>query len=164
MSMSEHEKLASYSKAILTATPARSESVCSKIADSFEDDLLELEGFPVDYFSFVLQLFSEPNFYNRPGIWNFLLVLGTEGHKLEKKHYDDLAKTLLSNYLNYLDRDLCLATCDFIARNYTTEKAKEILNKFLAVEHEKDVTLRGFADEGLYILGREVERNRKSSD
>jgi len=158
--MSIANKLADYRNKILAAPQERSESVLGKIADSFEDDLLDFDGFPDDYFEFVLNLLSDKNFYSKKGIWNFFLVLGTEGGKLLTNHYERLAESIVRNYRNYEDEDLCLAACDFIARNYKESLARNLLVNLRNIEKDKDVQLHGFANDGLLTLDREIARSR----
>jgi len=151
-----HVKLAKYATEIFTAS--NSESAYQKIADRFEDDLLDSDEFPAGYFEFALDLLSDERFYSKPGLWNFMLVLGTESHKLTEWHYDQLAHVISSNYLKYLDEDLCLAVCDFFARNYPEGQAKKIFADLKEIETHKSENLQRFADEGLKILALEVRR------
>lgn len=155
-------KIASYSTLLLEAKPERSEGVFSRTADSFEDDLLEFDEFPAEYFAFVLALLSDNRFYSRPGLWNFFLVLGTEKQKLSNTHRHALAQAITDNYPSYENEDLCLAVCDFIARNYEAKWALDLLNRLKDLEANKPTSLRGFANEGLTILEREVARSVKS--
>lgn len=155
-------KIASYSTLLLAAKPEKSEGVFSRTADRFEDDLLEFDEFPPEYFAFALALLSDERFYSRPGLWNFLLVLGTERQKLSDTHCRTLAQVITDNYPSYENEDLCLGVCDFIARNYEAKWALELLNRLKQLEATKPVKLRGFADEGLAILDREVARSLKS--
>ena len=48
--MDPKTKIANYSALLLEAKPERCEGVFSRTADSFEDDLLELNKFPQEYF------------------------------------------------------------------------------------------------------------------
>lgn len=157
--MIENPKLVEYATKILQAKPERSEGAFSQAADRFEDDLLEFSNFPEDYFAFVLELLSEEKYFSRPGAWNFLLVLGTEKEKLQSSHYERLAETILAHYAAYLNEDLCLGVCDFIARNYPEAYAKRVLHGLREIEKKKDPSLLGFADDGLRILEREVARS-----
>lgn len=156
--MNENPKLVEYATRILQASPERSEGAFSRAADSFEDDLLDFPDFPKDYFEFILSLLSEERFFSRPGTWNFLLVLSTEKEKLQSSHYEKLAQTMLANYAAYLDDDLCLGVCDFIARNYPEAYARQVLRGLKEIEKKKDPSLLGFSDDGLRILEREVAR------
>uniref|UniRef100_UPI00104DD4C5 hypothetical protein n=1 Tax=unclassified Variovorax TaxID=663243 RepID=UPI00104DD4C5 len=157
--MNENPRLVEYATKILQAKPERSESAFSRAADSFEDDLLNFSDFPADYFAFVLGLLSEERFFLRPGAWNFLLVLSTEKEKLQLSHYEKLAETILGHYQFYLNEDLCLGVCDFIARNYREAHAKRVLHGLREIEKKKDPSLLGFADDGLRILEREIARS-----
>lgn len=156
------KKIAEYSQQILNAPIEKSESVLSGTADSFEDDLLSFHDFPDEYFDFALTLLSEEGFFARPGVWNFLLVLSTEKGKLSDVHYAQLADTVSQHYRSYANKDLCLAVCDFVARNYPHDRARELLEQLKRIEKEKPEELRGFADDGLQILEREIERSQKS--
>jgi hypothetical protein len=160
--MNPASKIEGYVASLLTAKPERCEGVFSRTADSFEEDLLEFDEFPQEYFDFVLSLLSEKRFYSRPGVWNFLLVLGTEKEKLQEMHYRVLAQAITDSYPLYENEDLCLAVCDFIARNYEARWAKELLNRLKDLEAAKSAELGGFADDGLKILEREVARALKS--
>ena len=54
--MNPSVKVANYSASLLEAKPERCEGVFSRIADSFEDDLLEFDEFPPEYFGLALSL------------------------------------------------------------------------------------------------------------
>lgn len=125
--------------------------------------MLELDGFPESYFEFVIELLSRSEFYSKPGLWNFMLVLGTERHKMLPRHYAALANTIVGNYASFLDGDLCLAVCDFIARNYTTAEAAQLFNRLLEQEKEKPQELHGFVNEGRKILELEDARRLKGA-
>lgn len=155
-------KIADYVSSLLDAKPEKCEGVFSRAADRFENDLLEFDEFPPEYFAFVMALLSEESFFSRAGVWNFLLVLSTEKEKLLDPHYRALAQAISANYPVYSNEDLCLAVCDFIARNYEARLARELLNRLKQLEAAKLPKLRGFADEGLRILEREIARARKS--
>jgi hypothetical protein len=68
------QKLDEYRELLAKCSGQQCESVFQKVADSYEDDLLEFEDFPDDYFAFVLDLLSNPSFYSKAGVWNFLLA------------------------------------------------------------------------------------------
>jgi hypothetical protein len=141
-------------------TGKKCESTFQKIADQYEDDLLEVEHFPDEYFNFALELISDEKFYSKAGLWNFFLVLGTEQGKLRPQHYQELAKCIVRNYEKYLDEDLCLAACDFIARNYSTADAQNLFDQLALSENKKPEELRGFVNDGIRILLAEDKRNR----
>jgi hypothetical protein len=155
-------KIAGYASSLLGAKPERCEGAFSRAADSVEDDLLEFDEFPPEYFAFAVALLSEERFFMRAGVWNFLLVLSTEKEKLLEPHYRALAQAITDNYPAYKNEDLCLAVCDFIARNYEAAWARDLLNRLKQLETAKVPELRGFADDGLRILEREVARSMKS--
>lgn len=158
---SPFDKISGYVSDILGAKPQRSEGAFSRAADSFEDDLLEFDEFPEEYFKFILRLFSESDFYSRPGLWNFLLVLGTEKEKLQESHFSALTDSFREHYGSYTNSDLCLAVCDFIARNYPVDAAKRLLQDLQDIEIGKPENLRGSAAEGFMILEREIARSRQ---
>lgn len=149
-------KLDEFERNILECPLEKSEAVFQKAADSYEDELLEYDDFPEPYFLFFLKLLSEQKFFDKPGLWNFLLVISTESHKLSSEHYSRIADAILNNYVFYEDEDLCLAVCDFVARNYDHNTARGILDKLREIENEKSE--KGFADDGLRILANEIQR------
>ncbi|PTU28293.1 hypothetical protein [Stenotrophobium rhamnosiphilum] len=155
-----HKNIDAYRTELEKCAGKKCESIFQKIADQYEDDLLEVENFPDEYFTFVLELLSNENFYSKKGLWNFLLVLGTEQGKLRVQHYQELAKCITNHYGRYLDEDLCLAVCDFIARNYSTTDAQSLFDKMALTENKKPEKLRGFVNDGLRILLAEDRRNR----
>lgn len=158
MTYRENDLLRGYADAVIRATSKGSESVYQEIADRFEDSLLEFDDFPAEYFDLVLALLSEERFYSRPGLWNFLMVLSTENQKLTVQHHDRLANAIVEHYSSYLDKDLCLAVCDFVARNYRPDHAHRVLSRLKEIESAKAQDLRGLADQGLWILEREMSR------
>lgn len=151
-------KIADYAASILNAEPEKCESVFSRVADCFEDDLLEFDEFPPEYFSFVIAILSEERFFSRAGAWNFLLVLSTEREKLLESHYSALVQAIYEGYPKYKNGDLCFSVCDFIARNHKATEARGILNRLKQLEVDKSSELRGFADDGLDILENEIKR------
>lgn len=153
------EKLDQYRQQLVGCAGRKCDGVFQKVADSYEDDLLEFAHFPDDYFSFVLEILSEAEFYAKPGAWNFLLVLGTERGKLQAHHYRALADCMMRNYEHYTDEDLCLAVCDFVARNYSSADAKLIFDRLAAIEAKKPNELHGFVSDGLRILAAEEKRS-----
>ena len=143
-------------KKLLYCTELESESLFQKMADDFEDDLLEYDGFPEEHFDFFLRLLSDSKLMNKKGVWNFLLAMGTESHRLTSDHYKRISSAISENYQSYEDEDMCLAVCDFIARNYEYSEAKSLL-KFLN-EIENKMSIGGFAGDGLLIAEFEKER------
>lgn len=152
------ERLDAYREQLVKCSPKNSESVYQKVADSYEDDLLEVEEFPSGYFEFVLSVLTESRFFSKPGAWIFLLVLGTEKRKMRDR-YQALAKVLVDNYEQYMDEDLCLAVCDFVARNYFADVARAIFERLAVIEKRKPEELQGFVKDGLRILAAEERRN-----
>jgi hypothetical protein len=57
-----------------------------------------------------------------------------------------------------VDKDLCLAVCDFVARNLEPSKAADLLKKLKQQELKKSADLQGYVEEGLFILGQEIKR------
>lgn len=152
------EKLNDYANSIAQSPKSTSEAVCSKIADEFEDELMELEGLPPGPFRFLQRLFSDPLIYRQPGVWNFFMVLSAGRHRLTPSHFEQLAATLKENFAAYVDADLCLAACDFVARNYPHSDARKLLEELRELENQKPKGIQGIADEGLQILSNEIER------
>jgi hypothetical protein len=145
--------LSKYENKLLNCSLKKSESIYQKVADNYEDDLLDFDDYPKEYFDFFLRLLSEHQFYSKPGLWNFLLIISTESHKLSGEAYKAISGCIIDNYSKYEDEDLCLAVCDFIARNYEYIEAEKLLLKLKKLEQNK--TEKGFADDGLRILNSE---------
>lgn len=150
-----------YEEQLLLSDESRSESVMQKLADKFEDDLLEYDEFPEEYFDLIIKMLSDERLYSKSGAWNFLLVLGTERDKLSKNHYRTLEKYILENYENYFDEDLCLAVCDFVARNYAFVEAKKIFDLLWLIENKKPAGLQGFVEDGRRIMIAEEQRRKQ---
>lgn len=151
-------KIDQYLLKIKSALSNKSEGIYQKVADDFEDDLLEYDDFPPGYFEFVIKLMSDDEFYSKPGLWNFLMVLSTEKSKMKNHHYLKLAETIVDNYSKYFNADLCLASCDFIARNYSETSARKLFKQLNDIEKCKGPDHAGFVDQGIFILEREVSR------
>lgn len=152
------EKLAEFRERISSSDVSRVSGICSRLADEFEDDLLNYEDFPNAYLEFFLTLLSEKDLFHRPGIWNFLLAVSNAKDALTGDQYERIADVFLKNYRQYSDSDLSLATCDFIARNFAPKRAVELLLFLKEEEQHKEIALRRYADEGLLIVRREAER------
>lgn len=156
--------LSKYKEKLLGCSNAQCESVFRKIADRYEDDLLDFEDFPDDHFKFMVQLLSDSRLFSKPGVWNFLLVLGTEYHKLKSHHYEKLADVIIAHYEKYQNEDLCLAVCDFIARNYSLDEAGLIFDRLESVEKLKSADLHGFVTDGRRIMLAEDERRKNKRE
>jgi len=153
-----NDTLNDFAKVIGQSSPSKSESVCSKIADQFEDELMNLEGLPQGPFEFIQRLLSEQALYRQPGVWNFLMVLSAGRHRLTPSHFEQLGSVFRKHYASYEDSDLCLAVCDFVARNFPHKDARKLLEDLRSLEGQKPSDVRGLADEGLQILENEIGR------
>lgn len=136
----------------------RSSTLCSRLADQFEDDLLEYAEFPSDHFLFFIKLLSEHQYFEKPGIWNFMLAVNNARDALTSQQLEGIGDAFVANFKNYLDSDLCLAVCDFVARNIHPSKAAELLKKLKQREAEKPKDVQGIVDQGFFILSQEIKR------
>lgn len=152
------EKLNNFAAAIGQSNASTSEGVCSRIADEFEDELMELEGLPQAPFDFIKRLFSEPTLFRQKGTWNFLMVLSAGRHRLGPIHFEELGEVFMENYASYSDADTSLSVCDFVARNYPHDDARNLLESLRALEDRKPANVQGIAGEGLQILANEIGR------
>lgn len=143
---------------ISLAAKKRSSSLCSRLADKFEDDLLDYGDFPEAYLNFFLELLSDKQYYDQPGIWNFVLAVNNARDALSSEQYERITNTFVANFEYYSDTDLCLAVCDFVARNLEPSKAAELLKKLKQQELKKSADLQGYVDQGFFILGQEIQR------
>jgi hypothetical protein len=143
---------------LATVDIKRSESLCSRLADELQDELLNHDSMPEPLFEYFLTLLSVQHYYEKPGLWNFLLALNMPREDLSTGQFKRLITVFLENYFNYTDKDLCLAVCDFIARHIAPAEAAPLLRQLKAIEIQKDASLRGFADEGMYIVEQEIKR------
>jgi hypothetical protein len=136
----------------------RSAALCSRLADSFEDDLLQYEEFPAEHFNFFLALLVSEQYCNKPGVWNFLLAVNNAKDALSKLQYESITIAFVDSYGKYTDKDLCFAVCDFIARNLEPLKAVQLLTKLKQQESHKSIELQGYVDQGFFILEQEAKR------
>jgi hypothetical protein len=143
---------------IALAPAKRSSSLCSRFADAFEDDLLDYAKFPEAHLDFFLTLLSDKRYYDQPGIWNFVLAVNNARDALSNAQYERIADIFVTNFGHYVDKDLCLAVCDFVARNLEPSKAADLLKKLKQQELKKSADLQGYVEEGLFILGQEIKR------
>lgn len=136
----------------------RSSELCSRLADLFEDDFLEYEDFPEQHLMLITTLLSDSRYFEKQGIWNFVLALNSARDMLKSEQWEHIGEVFLANFQRYLDPDLCLAVCDFVARNFKPSRASELLEKLKLQEAEKPPEVRGIVDEGFFILGQEAKR------
>jgi|GEM_PF-3324486 hypothetical protein len=148
---------------ISTAESKRSEALCSRLADNFENDLLEYEVLPDSHFDFFIALLTSEQYYSKPGIWNFLLAINNASDSLTKLQFENISLAFTDNFVNYTDKELCLAVCDFIARNFEQSKARELLKKLKELESHKNSELQGYVDEGFFILMQNANRAIKNA-
>lgn len=136
----------------------RSSALCSRLADQFEDDLLEYADFPDEHLMLFTTLLSDSRYFEKPGIWNFILAVNNARDALTGAQLEHIAEVFLANFQRYLDPDLCLAVCDFVARNIQPSRATALLRQLKLQEDEKPPEVRGIVDQGFFILGQEVKR------
>ncbi|MFS2032754.1 hypothetical protein ACEN8I_01910 [Polaromonas sp. CT11-55] len=148
---------------ISAAESERSAALCSRLADTFEDDLLEHDGFPDAHLNFFLALLSKKQYYDKPGVWNFILAVNNSRDALTSAQCERITTAFIDNFAAYQDKDLCFAVCDFVARNLESFKASDLLQQLKRLELQKAADLRGYADEGLYILGQEIKRAARNA-
>jgi hypothetical protein len=149
---------------ISVAESKRSAALCSRLADNFEDDLLEFEVMPDAHLNFFLTLLTSEQYYCKPGIWNFLLAVNNASDSLTNLQYESITLAFADNFGNYTDKELCLAVCDFVARNLEPSKATGLLKKLKKLESAKSADLQGYADEGFFILEQNANRIKNASN
>lgn len=133
----------------------------SKIADEFENDLLECEVLPNNYFKIIIELLSNEKYYNKPGVWNFVLVLNNIMDSIEESQVKELIGVFLDNFKNYKNKELSFSVCDFVARNISYPLAASVLEQLKEKEKGKAPEFQGYADEGFFILNQEGKRSLK---
>jgi len=136
----------------------RSSALCSRLADQFEDDLLEYADFPDKHLMLFTTLLTDSRYFEKPGIWNFVLAVNNARDALTTEQFECLGEVFLANFQRYLDPDLSLAVCDFVARNIQPSKAAELLREFKLREDEKPLEVRGIVEQGFFILSHEAKR------
>lgn len=143
---------------LLAVDAKRSSSLCSQFADEFENDLLEYEQIPKTHFDHFLTLISVKDYFQKPGIWNFVLAVHNSRDGLTDGQYKKIVAAFTNNFSDYRDGELCFAVCDFIARNFEPSKAARFLKELKQREAQKSDALQGYVDEGLYIVQQEIQR------
>ncbi|HWT18485.1 MAG TPA: hypothetical protein VN280_06185 [Variovorax sp.] len=143
---------------VARAESKRSAALCSRLADQFEDDLLEYADFPDEHLMLFMTLLSDRRYFERPGIWNFVLAVNNARDALTKEQLERIGEAFVANFQNYLDPDLCLAVCDFVARNIQPSRAAELLKELKLREAVKPSDVQGIVDQGFFILSQEVKR------
>lgn len=136
----------------------RSAALCSRLADQFEDDLLEYADFPDEHLMLFATLLSDNRYFEKPGIWNFIMAVNNARDALTSEQLERIGEIFLANFQRYLDPDLCLAVCDFVARNIQPPKAAELLQQLKQREDGKPPELQGIVDQGFFILSQEAKR------
>lgn len=140
------------------AESKRSSALCSRLADQFEDDLLEYADFPDEHLMLFATLLSDARYFEKPGIWNFVMAVNNARDALTDRQMERIGEVFLASFQRYLDPDLSLAVCDFVARNMQPSKAVELLRKLKLQEGEKPPEVRGIVDQGFFILSQEAKR------
>jgi hypothetical protein len=154
------EKFAEQLLQIYSVDEKRSASLCSRLADEFEDELMEHEDVPDAHLDYFLTLISVERYYQKPGIWNFILAVNNLRDALREVQLTKITDAFVVNFADYRDKELCFAVCDFVARNLEPPKAISLLNQLKKCEAKKSEALRGYADEGLYIVRQEIKRSK----
>lgn len=149
---------------IEAAESKRSSALCSRLADQFEDDLLEYAIFPDEHLMLFMTLLSDRRYFEKPGIWNFVLAVNNARDALTNEQFERIGETFLANFQDYLDPDLCLAVCDFVARNIQPSKAAELLRELKLRETAKPAKVQGIVDQGFFILSQEIKRAAQRAD
>lgn len=148
---------------IATTDDKRCAALCSRLADEFEDDLLEYDQFPDAHFDFILTLLLSSQYFDKPGVWNFLIAVNNAKDALSEQQYASLASTFTERFSNYTDKDLSFAVCDFVARNYIITQAEILLQKLQQQELKKNPELHGDVEQGFYILSQEKKRTTQNA-
>jgi hypothetical protein len=143
---------------IASVEAKRSASLCSRLADEFENDLMEYEDFPDGHLDYFLTLVSVEKYYQKPGIWNFILAVNNSRDALREVQFTRITGAFVDHFADYRDKELCFAVCDFVARNIEPSKAIRLLGQLKEYEIRKSEDLRGYAAEGLYIVEQEIKR------
>lgn len=150
------KKLEMYKKVLLEAD---NEAIFEKVSNQYSDDLLEFDEFQIDYFNFLIEIHSQPKYYCQKGLFHFLAIIGVDTDIMSAEQLKAISDSITNNFIYYEDEMLCITACDFIARYYRYEDAKEILLNLKRLEKKKSE--KGFADDGLRILNNERRRANK---
>jgi hypothetical protein len=155
--LNDNEDFPDFLTQIALVEDDHSEELVCHLADMFEDDLIEYDMLPDTHFVFFLTLLSNAQYYNKQGIWRFVSAVGITRETWSTAQRDDIIAVLVDNYEKYSNKMLCLSVCDFVARYFDPAIAADVLKKFKLREQKKEINLQGFADEGFFILGQEVD-------
>ena len=115
-------------KAIDAAVAQSSYTEMQRAADVFEDDLMGLGRMPTDYFDLLCHILGNVWIANSPGVSNFVINTYTDFEKLDGQQQEKLLEIFVERFHSYVDEELCLASCDFIARCYPVSVAAKVLD------------------------------------
>ena len=99
----------------------------SELISFWEEELLNFETFPEEYFEFVQNGFSNESFLKSADAWRILHFL--EAENLTPNQNRRLSSLLVTNFLGYDDYMLCDMACDFVARKCHPKESLEFLTK-----------------------------------
>lgn len=90
-----------------------------KIALDFEEELLDKEIFPQNYFDFLIELFSDEKFCSASGADEFVWIFFNEYEKLNNEQSNVLFKQLTTDFTRFKNKQLLMSIVDFIVRKYS---------------------------------------------
>ncbi|MEN5240357.1 MULTISPECIES: hypothetical protein [Pseudomonas] len=127
-------------------------------AKKFDDLISHYETIPDACFSLWLDIFSDPELYNKPGIHIFVLNLQVCMYAISESQKESALHAIMANYANYSNLETCWHVGDLVARCYETEIAFDFFESLFSISTEQG--REGIAL-GLDILGRQ-DKSTKS--
>ena len=125
-------------RAIYEAKGRNSRSVIREQASHYVDFILEAEnlsegkGIPKPSFDLLIEILSVKELYEKPGVEDFMLGMAAGTNWLSISQKNMMYDAMLSNYGGYIREDFCWTICDFVARQFSFEKAftffKEVID------------------------------------
>ena len=121
-------------------------------AKKFDDLISDHKNIPDAYFGLWLDIFSDPDLYNKQGIHVFIMNLQICMYATSDNQKESALHTIVSHYSNYRNLDTCWHVGDLIARCYETQKALNCFKLLFPISTEQG--REGIAL-GLDVLGRQ---------
>lgn len=129
-------------RAIYEAKGKNSKSVVREQASLYMESILETEdlssasGIPKPVFDLLIEILSVKELYEKPGIEDFMLGMATDTDWLSVNQKDMMYAAMLSNYEGYINQVFCWTICDFIARQFSFDKALSFFKEVIGTATE----------------------------
>jgi hypothetical protein len=112
------------------------------------------KGMPKPNFDLLIEILSVKKLYEKPGMEDFMVGMAADTHWLSNGQKDAMYDAMLSSYSEYDREEFCWVICDFVARQFSFDRALAFFE--VAIRSATESGRRGIYL-GLNIIARSVK-------